>query len=183
VSDRARSLLLGVACALALLALVVAGRSWGEHAVAGDPSAGRVTHVADGDTFRVALPGGDETVRVIGVDTPEIAHDDRPAGCFGPEAAAWARGRLEGRTVRIERGVEPVDRFGRTLAQVTVADGPLAGQDLAGSLAAAGLARTLPIEPNTRDAAALARVVAGARRARLGLWGACGFAAAFPGGD
>lgn len=140
-----------------------------------------MTHVADGDTFRVALPGGEETVRVLGVDTPEIAHGDRPAGCFGAEAAASARGWLQGRTVRIERGAEPVDRFGRTLARVTPVDGPLAGRDLASALAEAGLARTLAIEPNTRDAAALARLVAVARRARLGLWGACGFARAFPG--
>ena len=183
--DRARSLVLGVACALAVAAALAAGRGWlwGGPGMAGDPATGRVTHVADGDTFRVSLPGSQETVRVIGVDTPEVAHDGRPARCFGPEAAAWARARLEGRTVRLVRGVEPVDRFGRTLARVWVVDGPLAGQDLASALARSGLARALAIEPNTVDAELLARLVGAARRARLGLWGACGVALAFPEGS
>ena len=137
--------------------------------------------VADGDTFHVDLPAGEETVRLIGVDTPEIAHEERPAACYGPESAAWVRERLDGRRVRLVRGAEPVDRFGRSLARVQVLDGPLAGHDLSRSIAEQGLARPLRIAPNTDDAAAIAELVRRARTARLGLWGACGFAAAFPG--
>jgi micrococcal nuclease len=181
VPDRVRVLGLGLACLVVLALAVALGRGTGSDRSTTDPAVGRITHVADGDTFRIALSAGEETVRVIGIDTPEIAHADRPAGCFGDEAAAWADANLRGRSVRLTRGQEPVDRFGRTLAQVTVVDGPLAGRDLARALAAAGLARPLPIEPNTRDAAAIAQTVAGARRTRLGLWGACGFARAFPG--
>jgi endonuclease YncB( thermonuclease family) len=153
VPDRVRVLGLGLACLVVLALAVALGRGTGSDRSTTDPAVGRI----------------------------EIAHADRPAGCFGDEAAAWADANLRGRSVRLTRGQEPVDRFGRTLAQVTVVDGPLAGRDLARALAAAGLARPLPIEPNTRDAAAIAQTVAGARRTRLGLWGACGFARAFPG--
>ena len=118
---------------------------------------------------------------MIGIDTPEIAHEERPAACYGPEAATWVRERLDGRRVRLVRGAEPVDRFGRSLARVQVLEGPLAGRDLSRSVAEQGLARPLPIEPNTDDAPAIAELVRRARAARLGLWGACGFATAFPG--
>ncbi len=103
------------------------------------------------------------------------------AACHGEQAASWVRERVLGRRARLQRGAETVDRFGRSLAAVQVLDGPLAGRDLARAVAAAGLARPLPVEPNAEDAPAIAAAVRTARQARLGLWGACGFAAAFPG--
>ena len=49
----------------------------------------------DGDTIVV-----DGThVRVIGIDTPEIAHD-APAACYGDVAAAFVRDALLGQRVR-----------------------------------------------------------------------------------
>jgi hypothetical protein len=74
---------------------------------------------------------------VIGIDTPEVAREDRPGACYGDEARAFARTMLEGRTVRLTFGVEELDRFGRTLATVQVLDGPAAGRDLSLALAAA----------------------------------------------
>jgi micrococcal nuclease len=186
-SDR-RTLLLGVACLIVLALAIAIGSGLGSSAEDGgsvdaavDGLTGTVVSVADGDTFHVDLPTGEETVRVIGIDTPEIAHEERPAACYGPEAATWVRQRLDGRRVRLVRGAEPVDRFGRSLARVQVLEGPLAGRDLSRSVAEQGLARPLSIEPNTDDAPAIAELVRRARAARLGLWGACGFAAAFPG--
>jgi micrococcal nuclease len=142
---------------------------------------GRVTRVVDGDTIHVAVEGGERIVRVIGVDTPEIAHPDRPGACFGPEAAAFTRRLLDGRRVDLEPGAERVDRYGRSLAAVSVRDGPGAGRDLATALAAAGMARPLPIPPNTANAAAVSALVARARSSGAGLWSACTFATAFPG--
>ena len=52
-----------------------------------DPVSVKVTHVVDGDTIDVALPdGGEETVRYIGIDTPETVKPDTPVQCGGPEA-------------------------------------------------------------------------------------------------
>jgi endonuclease YncB( thermonuclease family) len=168
---------------LALLALAaLAGWLAAPAVVGGDaaPLVGPVVTVVDGDTLTVDLRDGRRTVRVIGVDTPEIAHGLRPAACYGVVAARRVEALLAGRSVRLALGAEETDRFGRTLATVEILGGPAAGRDLSMLLAAEGLARPLPIEPNTANAGAVASAVAGARRARLGLWGACGFAAAFP---
>jgi endonuclease YncB( thermonuclease family) len=156
-----------------LLAVVGGGLAGGRLA---RPAAGHVDAVLDGDTIVV-----DGThVRVIGIDTPEIAHD-RPAACFGDAAASYVRGALLGQRVRITPGPESHDKYGRTLAAVTPLTGPLAGADLAATLADRGLARQLAIPPNDANATDIERRVRSARRGRLGLWSACSFTTAFPG--
>ena len=176
-----------VVIALALLAAVLVGRlvpspssrppSTGP--VAG--GAGVVLDVLDGDTVIVRTAGYEGPVRVVGIDTPEIAHPGKPTGCFGEEARAATRLWLLGRVVAVRPAVEQRDRYGRLLARLEPADGPIAGRDLARTLALSGYARELPIAPNTADAPAIARQVRVAQRHRRGLWAACGFAAAFPG--
>jgi micrococcal nuclease len=163
---------------LAGLIIVAVGAGYVAGTSDDDPAApGRVSRVVDGDTIVV----GDEHVRVIGIDTPEIAHDGEPAACYGDEAAAFVREAIAGRRVVLTVGREPRDRFGRLLADVRPQEGPLAGRDLAEVIAERGFARTLAIAPNDHAAATLARLVDDARRARRGLWAACGFAQAFPG--
>lgn len=140
-----------------------------------------VLDVLDGDTIRVRMAGYEGPVRIVGVDTPEIEHPGRPAGCFGEQAAAATRAWLLDRTVALTPALEQRDRYDRLLARVVPADGPIAGRDLARTLALSGLARELPIAPNTDDAPAIAAEVRSAQRHHRGLWAACGFAAAFPG--
>lgn len=140
-----------------------------------------VLDVLDGDTIRVRMHGYEGPVRIVGVDTPEIEHPGKPAGCFGEQAAAATRAWLLGRTVSLAPAIEQRDRYDRLLARVVPPDGPIAGRDLARTLALSGLARELPIAPNTDDAPAIASAVRSAQRHRRGLWAACGFAAAFPG--
>lgn len=140
-----------------------------------------VLAVLDGDTLVVRMAGYEGPLRVVGVDTPEIAHRGDPAACFGPEAAASTAAWLAGRRVVVRPAREQRDRYGRLLATVEAVDGPLAGRDLARALALTGLARALPIAPNLADAPAIAERVARARLLRRGLWAACGEARAFPG--
>ncbi len=158
---------------------------------AGEPPADRggpvaagvadVLEVLDGDTVVVRMAGYQGPVRIVGVDTPEIAHGDEPAACHGPEAAAAVRAWLGGRRAVVRPAREQRDRYGRLLAYVEGVDGPLAGRDLARALAVSGLARPLPIAPNLDDAPAIAERAARARLMRRGLWGTCGQARAFPG--
>ena len=178
----ARRLVLSVVVVLLALVAgrVVASAVFGP-AAAGDPLEGRVERVVDGDTLRVDLPGDDRTVRVIGIDTHEVAHDGRPGACYGDEARAYTQSLLDGRRVRLTLGREEQDRFGRTLATVRVLDGPSPGRDLSLALARGGYARPLAIAPNTANADEVARAVREARRARRGLWASCGSARAFPG--
>jgi micrococcal nuclease len=145
------------------------------------PGAAQVLDVLDGDTIRVRMAGYEGPVRIVGVDTPEIEHPGKPAGCFGEQAAAATRAWLLGRAVMVAPAIEQRDRYDRLLARVVPADGPIAGRDLARTLALSGFARELPIAPNTDDAPAIAAEVRSAQRHGRGLWSACGFAAAFPG--
>ena len=105
-----------------------------------------VVRALDGDTIVVADRGGEgaeETIRLLGVDTPETHHPRKPVQCFGPEAAAFTQAHLEGRWVRLEDDVERRDIYGRRLAYVY-----LDGRLFEDTLLTRGYARLLVIEPN-----------------------------------
>lgn len=91
-----------------------------------------ITSVHDGDTFRI----GEERIRIIGMDTPEIG---RRAGCVAEQVAA-ERARDYLRTQLMTGNVEIVrngkDVYGRTLAYVRVD-----GRDIADTMLGNGLAR------------------------------------------
>ncbi len=74
-----------------------------------------VTTVTDGDTI---VLDNLETVRLIGIDTPETVHPSKPVEYFGQEASEYTQSKLLGEMVRIEYDQEKVDRYGRTLAYV-----------------------------------------------------------------
>ncbi|MBS1882790.1 MAG: thermonuclease family protein [Actinobacteria bacterium] len=146
--------------------------------------AGRVVRAVDGDTLEVRLDdGATETVRLIGVDTPETVKPDTPVQCFGPQASRFEHRTVEGRRVRLLTGVEPRDFYGRLLAYVWVdrrdqprpADRRAAtpGRSLEAELLRRGLARTLPFHPNDRFASRFAELAQKAARAGKGLWNAC----------
>jgi micrococcal nuclease len=159
----------GSALLLLLVALVLA-RPW-EGLWRDEPPAGAmalVTRVVDGDTVEVALDGGEEDVRYIGVDTPETVKPETPVQCLGPQASAFNHRLVEGRRVRLVFGEERRDVYGRLLAYVY-----LDGRFVNAELVRRGLARTLTIPPNDRFASRFKRLEIAAARAGRGLWGAC----------
>jgi len=137
----------------------------------GSALAGRVTYVIDGDTVVVRLDSQQPVhVRLIGINTPEIAHFGKPGECFGIRAASLTRRLALGRRVLLQAGRERHDRYGRLLAYVRVLGGPA---DLERTLLVRGAAHTLAIAPNTDRAAVYAQLESAARQAGRGLWGAC----------
>jgi micrococcal nuclease len=87
-----------------------------------------VVSVVDGDTLHVEIDGVDDTVRIIGIDTPETRAPGTPVQCFGPEATAAAERLLViGGTLTLEPDPTQAarDRFDRLLAHVFLADGTL----------------------------------------------------------
>lgn len=87
-----------------------------------EPPVRGVASVIDGDTIR--LDDGTR-VRLIGVDTPEVSHPDRPnmkPEPFGPEATEFTRQLVDGRDVRLEFDRERFDPYQRVLAYVYVDD-------------------------------------------------------------
>jgi micrococcal nuclease len=129
-----------------------------------------VTRVVDGDTIGVRLDGRRDTVRYIGVDTPETVKPGAPVQCYGPAASAYNHRLVEGQRVMLRLDAEPRDRYGRLLAYVyRRRDGLFVNAELVRG----GFARTLEIPPNTGHAGELRRLQRAARTAARGLWRTC----------
>ena len=80
----------------------------------------RVTKVIDGDT--IGLSNG-ESVRYIGIDTPEIREKHGTVWVYNPrpyaeEAKAFNKTLVEGKNIRLEFDVQKRDKYGRLLAYV-----------------------------------------------------------------
>ena len=159
----AGALLTAIAAVLAVLA--------DQSATAGRPNGITVVRVVDGDTIVARLPGGEESVRLIGIDTPETVDPRKPVQCFGREASERTKALLPpGTPIRLERDVEARDHFGRLLAYVhRVDDGTFVNL----ALAEEGYAQPLTIPPNVAYTARFSAAAADARQAGRGLWGAC----------
>ncbi len=164
-------------CAILAVALLgsafVAGARWGwwSRFRAAARYSATVTHVVDGDTVDVAFASGRrERVRILGANTPETVDPRRPVECFGPQASAYTHRRLApGTRVTLELDVEKRDKYGRLLAYVYVG-----GARYDDELLRLGYAHLLIIPPNGVHASALVAAELDARRARRGLWAACG---------
>lgn len=130
-----------------------------------------VTHVSDGDTLSVKVGGHTETIRLIGVDTPETVHPTKPVQCWGPEASAHTKSIVPpGTKVFLARDLEARDKYGRFLAYVyRASDNLFVNRELV----ADGWARPYPFEPNTSLAVDFASAAAMAQQEQLGLWAHC----------
>jgi len=133
--------------------------------------------VVDGDTIEIRTREGDtETVRLIGVDTPETRDPRRPVQCFGAEATRFTSLMLSlvpDGTVYVERDVSDRDRFGRLLRYVWL---EIDGQPylLNEAIARSGFGDSSAYPPDVKHQD---RIDDGERFAReygLGLWQACG---------
>ena len=80
----------------------------------------KVKRVIDGDTL--LLVNG-ERVRLIGVDTPETKHPQKPVQYFGREAYLFTKQMVDGKEARFEFERQKRDRYGRLLAYVYLLDG------------------------------------------------------------
>jgi len=84
-----------------------------------------VVKVVDGDTVTVDINGKHETIRLIGIDTPESVDPRKPVECFGKEASGKAHEILDGYTVRLVS--DPTqgerDKYGRLLRYLFRNDG------------------------------------------------------------
>jgi micrococcal nuclease len=137
------------------------------------PVSAHVTHVVDGDTIDVSIDGDDDTVRYIGIDTPETVKPGTPVQCGGPRAHEVNERLVDGRTVTLRFDAERRDVYGRLLAYVYL---PRPGRRplfVNAELARRGLARTLTIPPNDSFAALFDRLATRAGVRGLGLWGSC----------
>ena len=85
----------------------------------------RVVEVVDGDTFTVNYKGEPEKIRLIGVNTPETQHPQKPVECFGQEASKYAKKILNNQYVYLAADGELGNRgyYDRLLRYVFLEDG------------------------------------------------------------
>lgn len=85
----------------------------------------RVVKVVDGDTIKVSIDNKTETIRLIGVDTPETVDPRRAVGCFGREASDFTKKTLSNQNIKLESDVLSGDRdkYQRLLRYVFLEDG------------------------------------------------------------
>ncbi|MBI4034636.1 thermonuclease family protein [Candidatus Saccharibacteria bacterium] len=134
------------------------------------PGLYRVVRVDDGDTIVVDMNGVKETVRFIGVDTPETHHPKLPVQCYGQKAAAFTGRLLANQSVRLQADSLGTnrDRYDRLLRYVYLPDGQLLDKLLIAE--GYGFAYTyFPFEKLLEFKAAELK----ARLAQRGLWAKC----------
>jgi micrococcal nuclease len=129
-----------------------------------------VTRFVDGDTITIDMNGTKETIRMIGVDTPETHKPNSPVQCYGPAASAFTKNLIGDQRVRLE--ADPTnqnrDRYDRLLRYVYLPDGRLVSEELIKN----GFGFAYTLFPFTKEAAFVAAEDS-AKQANKGLWGSC----------
>ncbi|MBI4136652.1 thermonuclease family protein [Candidatus Roizmanbacteria bacterium] len=84
-----------------------------------------VVRIIDGDTIEVTIDNKVETIRVIGINTPETVDPRRPVECFGKEASKKAEELLFNNVVFLELDDSQSnrDRYHRLLRYIFLSDG------------------------------------------------------------
>lgn len=128
----------------------------------------KVTAVVDGDTIKVLVDGKTETVRLIGVDTPETKDPRKPVQCFGIEASNFTKKTLLNQSVRLvqDDSQQNRDKYGRLLRYIYLSDGTLFNQLLIASGYAYEYTYRVPYNFQTDFKAA----AADAQLNQVGLW-------------
>lgn len=139
-----------------------------------------VIRIIDGDTLKVDYKGSDESVRLIGVDTPEskankkakkdaerTKQDIITITAMGKAATDFTISLVKpGDTVRIEFDVQVKDRYMRLLAYIYLANGKMLNEELV----KAGYANIMTYPPNVKYQERFLKAYREARESRRGLW-------------
>lgn len=85
-----------------------------------------VVKVIDGDTIKVKVNGEEESIRLIGIDTPEKNE------CFEKEATKRAKELMENKKIKLEAdsSQDDNDKYGRLLRYIYLEDGILVNKKL-----------------------------------------------------
>jgi len=127
-----------------------------------------VVKVVDGDTITVSINGKNETIRIIGINTPETVDPRKPVECFGQEASTKARELLDGQSVRLEIDASQgeTDKYDRLLRYVFLSD----GSDFGKLMISEGYAYEYTYQTPYQYQAAYKTAQSEAQSAKRGLW-------------
>ncbi len=139
-----------------------------------------VVRVIDGDTLKISYGDQEESIRLIGIDTPEsqankkAKRDAARTGddiqlilSQGREATNYVKGLVKpGDSVQIEFDVQERDRYTRLLGYVHLSDGKMLNEEIV----RAGFANLMTIPPNVKYQERFLNAHEEAREYKRGLW-------------
>ncbi len=139
-----------------------------------------VVRVVDGDTLKIRYWGKDESIRLIGIDTPEsrvnkkTKKDAKRSGqdvetiiAMGKRATECVSSLVKlGIKVEIEFDAQQRDRYGRLLGYVYLPNGKMLNEEIV----KAGYANVMTIPPNVKYKDRFLEAYKEARENSRGLW-------------
>ncbi len=140
-----------------------------------------VTRVVDGDTLKIRYWGKEESIRLIGIDTPEsrvnkkTKKDAKRSGQdiktiieMGKRATKYVESLVKpGDLITIEFDAQEKDRYGRLLGYVYLSNGKMLNEEIV----KAGYANVMTIPPNVKYQDRFLKAYKHARERKRGLWG------------
>ena len=129
----------------------------------------QIRYIHDGDTVHLS---DNRKVRLIGIDTPELArkvrHQWLPEQAFAKEARDYARDLIDqlGNQVNLMPGIEPTDKYGRKLFHIQLSDDSL----LQSRLLKAGLAIAFTTPPNQQFSQCYQQLENQAKAQQRNIW-------------
>ncbi|MFO7594577.1 MAG: thermonuclease family protein [Pseudomonadota bacterium] len=123
----------------------------------------RIAAVIDGDTVEL---GDGRRVRLLGINTPEVAHHGRPGEALGEKAKGFLERQLKNKKVRLRYDIERRDRYDRLLAHIFLED----GRNINAMLLQKGLAHALFKWPNIKHIDNYYTLERRARQQGKGIW-------------
>jgi len=123
----------------------------------------QVKYVIDGDTVVLSA---NRHVRLLAINTPEVASKKRKAELGGEAARQWLKKHIEGQRVRLVADQQKFDKYGRALFYLFDSQGRLINEQLLAN----GLAVLSIHPPNLKYLPRLQRAQQRAEAQSLGVW-------------
>lgn len=130
-----------------------------------------ILYVIDGDTIKVSLDGEEISVRLLGIDTPEIHNPKVKKECYGEEAKSALEELLKNQTEvnLVKDSIQPdKDIYQRLLRYGYLPD----GTDINAFMLEKGFAKVYTKAKSDRESEFML-LQEEAQNANLGLWSAC----------
>ena len=139
-----------------------------------------VTKIIDGDTIKINYKGEEESIRLIGVDTPEskankkakkdagkTGGDVETITAMGKEAVNFTKSLVKpGDRVLVELDIQVRDKYGRLLAYIYLPNGKMLNEEIV----RAGYATIMTYPPNVKYEERFLKAYREAREGKRGLW-------------
>ncbi len=129
-----------------------------------------VDYIIDGDTIKL-LSG--ETVRYIGINTPEMKDDRNIVQCFAKEAKARNKDLVNGKVIHLEKDISDIDKYNRLLRYVYLVATGTEQVFINLKLVQEGYAYASSYPPDIKYQDLFRHAQNQARLAKRGLWSKC----------